>query len=121
VTPTEAILLMCIPYMGLLMLATGLFTAWSSVNRHLIRQGLAEQLPKEVRWKSRDEIADEVIAERAKQRQEVFSEQWVKAMNAELEKCKKCYAVNIDPVIAANPYERACACDRVDRWSEQND
>jgi hypothetical protein len=91
VTPTEVILLMCIPYMGLLMLATGLFTAWSSVNRHLIRQGLAEQLPKEVRWKSRDEIADEVIAERQKQRQEHVRTQM------------------------------ACACDRVDRWSEQND
>jgi hypothetical protein len=42
-------------------------------------------------WKTRDEIADEVIAERAKQRQEHVRQQM------------------------------ACACDRVERWSEKND
>jgi hypothetical protein len=42
-------------------------------------------------WLTRDEIADEVIAERQKQRQEHVRTQM------------------------------ACACDRVDRWSEQND
>jgi hypothetical protein len=106
VTPTEVILLMCIPYMGLLMLATGLFTAWSSVNRHLIRQGLAEQLPKEVRWKSRDEIADEVIAERAKQRQEICP-----GWDGQAELLGELFRAQ-HPVVCG---------DKVERWSETND